>query len=622
MSWQRLPPVAPLSSLLPLALLAGCSVQSSQLPAPEVSAGQAIHGRVHGGRQIIAGSHIYLFAAGTGGYGAPSTSLLNPAIPGVYVDSVGAFVQTAADGSFGLGGAYQCSSGQLVYILALGGNPGFQGNAGNAALAMMSVLGACPASGNFASAVPFINVNEVSTVASVFALSSFMSGTASVSSNPSVASIRGLHNAFGNVFNLVNIGTGAALNTTPSGGTAPQAEIDALADILVPCINSTGTTSACATLFANTRSPSGSLPTDTVGAALGIAQNPGANVATLFSQIGSAPPFQPTLASPPNDWTVALTFSTDHLSGPLYPAIDSIGNIWIPGYANNSLTEFDPAGNPLSPDAGFTGGGLNQPVSVAIDSSDNAWVSNFGVTGNPSVSEFSLSGSPVTSNGFACGANCLFTAIDSAGDVWLSASGLVTVLTRAGTPAAQFTTTGFNSGIAIDSAGRGWTLGTGGNLYRLTLPGTIARYNQTVTPASGNDLTAVAVDATDNIWFASNKNNALGKFDRNGNLLSPASGYTGAGLKGPAGLAIDGLGRVWIANRDGNSISAFNNDGTPLTPTTGFRSDTISNPRGLAIDAAGDIWITNFTANSVTEFLGLAAPVVTPLNPSTQGLRP
>lgn len=263
-------------------------------------------------------------------------------------------------------------------------------------------------------------------------------------------------------------------------------------------------------------------------------------------------------------------------------------------------------------------------VAVAIDAKDNAWVTNFGVgtVGGPSVSEFGSTGLAVTTNGFTCGPGCAFVAIDTAQNLWVSGSPQVETLRSSGTPVSSFSTNTFASGIAVDSFGHGWVVGQGRNLFRLTLPGMAEQFSETVTAASGTEITPVAVDGSDNVWFASSKMNALGKHDQNGAAVSPAGGYTGGGLKGPAGLAIDGSNTVWVANRDGNSISAFSNTGVALSPSGGYRAVGISDPRGIAIDASGNVWITNFTGNSVTEFLGVAAPTVTPMTPGSHGQRP
>jgi len=109
----------------------------------------------------------------------------------------------------------------------------------------------------------------------------------------------------------------------------------------------------------------------------------------------------------------ALTFYADKMVGPYFPAIDAVGNIWVPGYANNTLTEFDPTGSILSGKNGFTGGGLNLPYSIAIDSHDNPWVINFGPVNASTVSKFSTTGAALVSSPFACDTQCFFPAFDA-----------------------------------------------------------------------------------------------------------------------------------------------------------------------------------------------------------------
>jgi hypothetical protein len=622
-------------SLLAAALLSGCgSFQESPLTSaastststspttPATTPGSPIAGNVHGGDQPIVGAHIYLFAANPAGYGAPSISLLNPAQPGVAFDATGYYVLTDANGYFQIGGDYTCISGQQVYLLSIGGNPGLPAGQVNPALYLMAAMGACPeGQTNLATTVPYIFMNEVSTVAAVYSLSGFMTDATHVSSASTPGALQGLANAFVTVTNLVDTPSGAArIQNVGGNGDVPQAEINSLANMLVTCVNSDGT-AGCVPLFSNAPDLSGVAPTDTVAAALNIARNPGANVAALFHASQITPTFQPTLAAAPNDWTLALTFYADNMVGPYFPAIDSVGNIWVPGYANNTLTEFDPTGSILSGKNGFTGGGLNLPYSIAIDPHDNPWVINFGPVNASTVSKFSTVGVSLLSSPYACDTQCFFAAFDSAQNLWISGSQHATVLGPDGSVLKKFTTSAYDSGIAINSTGTGWSVGQPGLLYRLGLPATLSTTSE-LTTASGNDLTSVAIDSADNIWYASNKNNAIGVSDKNGVLVSPANGYTGGGLKGPAQIAIDGSNRVWVANREGNSLSAFSKSGVAISPATGYQSAGLSNPRGLAIDASGNVWLTNFTYNSITEFIGLATPSATPISPTTHGQRP
>jgi streptogramin lyase len=621
-------------SLLAATLVSGCSsVQPpvSQIvtpntpnnpPAPSTTQGSAIAGNVHGGQQPVVGSRIYLFAANPNGYGTPSISMLNSAQAGVANDSIGNYILTDANGSFSISGDYTCTTGQQVYLLSLGGNPGLPQGQVNPALALMAAFGACPeGQTNFASTVPYVSINEITTVAAAYALSGFMTDATHLSFAPTPGALQGIANAFRTVNNLVDVSTGVArIQNLKGNGDVPQAEINSLANLLVNCVNSNGT-AGCAQLFTNAPALDGTSPTDTIAAVLNVSHKPGTNVAALFTASTISAPFQPTLAAVPNDWSLAITYYADSMVAPYFPAIDSMGNIWVPGYVSSTLTEFDTTGSILSGDKGFTGGGLNLPYSVAIDAQDNPWVINFGPPNASSVSKFSTSGVSLLSSPYACDTQCFFPAFDTAQNLWISGSERATVLRPDGSVLKKFSTSAYDSGIAISSTGIGWTIGQPSLLYRMGLPATITSTTETTT-ASGTDLTSVAIDSADKVWYASNKNNAIGVSDKNGTLVSPANGYTGGGLKAPAQLAVDGSNRIWVANRDGNSLSAFTNTGVALSPATGYQAPGISNPRGLAIDASGNIWLTSFTNNSLTEFVGIATPSATPITPTNHGLRP
>ena len=238
----------------------------------------------------------------------------------------------------------------------------------------------------------------------------------------------------------------------------PQAEINTLANLLVTCVNSDGN-SGCDPLFSNAPGLDGSRPTDTIAALLNITHKPGANIPALFTASKITTTFQPALTAAPNDWSLALTFHADNLAGPYFPAIDSAGNVWVPGYVNNNLTEFDATGKILSGKGGFTGGGLNLPFSIAIDAHDNPWVINFGPVNAATVSKFSTTGAALTSSPYACATACFFPAFDASQNLWISGSDRTTVLAPDGSLLKKFATTGFDSGIAVSSTGTVFTIG-------------------------------------------------------------------------------------------------------------------------------------------------------------------
>jgi hypothetical protein len=308
-------------------LFAGCGANLSF-----DSAGSAnIKGLIHGGQQPVAFSTLQLYSAGVSGYGAGAQALLTTPVT---TDQYGNFSIPVGD--------YNCltsASGQTLptnaqtYIVATGGNPGLASGTNNNALKMMAALGPC------SSLTPstFINIDEVTTVASVWPLAPFMAPGAKVGTDP--GNTQGLATAFANVNSLVNIATGQSPGPSapPPGVTIPVAEINTLADILAPCVNSDGTTTgttACSSLFTDATPPGGSTPTNTLDAALDIALNQSNNVSALYNLITPAAPFEPTLSSAPTSWSLGNSIVTNPV-----PSISSLSPASVKvGSAPQTLT--------------------------------------------------------------------------------------------------------------------------------------------------------------------------------------------------------------------------------------------------------------------------------------------
>jgi len=598
--------------------LTGCAVAPTA--APTVVQGAAIQGKVHGGQQPISGAHVYLLAANTTGYGgagiAPTTlnasvSLLNPADPGVYSDSVGAYVLTSSTGGFSITGDYACTPGQQVYLYGLGGNPG----AGiNSASGLMAILGSCPTAGNFLAATPYVSINEISTIAAAYAFAGFATDATHVSSSGTAVAQSGIANAFLNAGNLANISTGAALATTPAGnGTVPQNEILTLANILATCVNSNDATSGttptfsanCSTLFGYTLSGGtiGTTPTDTASAAINIAHNPGANVDALFALPTPTAPFAVSgTYTQPNDWTIGIIFFGSGLYAPWSIAIDGSGNAWIAdpgGPSGSNVSEFSSTGTAISPSNGYTGGGLDDPLSIAIDASGNAWV----VNGSYSVG--CIPPNPATCK----------TVYDNSLSKFSSTGTAIS-------PSTGYTGGGLNApySIAIDGSGNTWIANIdGASVSKFSTTGTALSSSSGYTGAGLDSPKSIAIDSSGNAWIANDNGNNVSNFSSTGTAISPSTGYTGGGLEFPYAIAIDGSGNAWIANfygdgtYYGNSVSNFSSTGTAISPPTGYTGGGLSNPSSIAIDGSGNAWIADYYNSRVSEIIGVAAPVITPI---------
>jgi hypothetical protein len=595
---------------LPL-VLTGCTMTPTA--APTASAGVKIAGVVHGGQQPVVGAKVFLFAANTTGYGGngivasasnASISLLTSAANTVQdTNSADATYQdyyttTDGTGSFSITGDYSCASGQQVYLYAAGGNPTYPAGSANAAIGLLAGLGACPSAGNFGSATPYVVVNEVSTIATAYGFAGFATNAVHVGSSGTALALVGIANAFANAANLETLATGVALATTPAGnGTVPQATINTLADILAACVNTNAPSSgACTTLFANAMSAgsTGATAGDTATAAINIAHNPGANIAALYGLVTANPPFASPLNAQPNDFTVGLNFTGGGLGGPTSIAIDASGNAWAANYNNNALSEFSSTGAALSPSVGgsyglggFSGGGLGDSGSLAIDGSGEIWITN----AYNEVSEFSNAGlllSPYCGRG--CGG--------------YTGGGL-----------------GFPESIAIDGSGNAWTANSNSSVSKFSNSGVALSPSTGYTGGGLDGSAAIAVDSSRAVWIASGLYNAgrISKLSDSGVALSPSTGYTGGGMDTPSSLAIDGSGNVWVGN-SGNGISEFSNAGATLSPPSGYAGGGFNEPKSIAIDGSGNVWVANQisgtvseTDSTVSELIGVAAPVITPI---------
>jgi streptogramin lyase len=379
-------------------------------------AAKALQGTVMGGQQPVAGVTLQLYQAGTSGYGSAATPL-------------GSTATTNAGGNFNLP-SYTCAPGSQVYLVGTGGQPSPLMTNGN--LALMTGLGTC--GGTYLSS--FINVNELTTVATVWALAPFMINATHIGT--SSTNTTGLAEAFAAINQIVATTNGTTPGPTlPAGATLPAAEINTLADILEQCINSsggtTGDSSPCGNLFNLAPNAAGTVyPTDTIIAAMNIAQNPGRNVANLNKLRSASPVFQPALDvnSPPNAWTIAITYTGGGtFSSPSSIAADAGGNIWIANAGSNSVTKLDATGAALFNTAA---GGFNSPSAIAIDGSGNAWIAN---AGNGSVTKLNSAGS----SGTAYSGNGLNApksiAVDGNGNIWAANSGsnAVSAFTSSGT---------------------------------------------------------------------------------------------------------------------------------------------------------------------------------------------
>ncbi len=541
-----------------------------------------VNGRVHGGQQAVVGAQIQLYVAGNAGNGSVSSPLLNRS------------VVSGADGGFSITGDYSCpSANSQVYLVATQGNPGLGSGGNNPALAMMAALGNC---GNL-SPTQFIWINEVTTVAAAWALAPFTTDISHIGAS-STNSV-GLANAFLNAQLIANTATGTVA-TLPSNLTTEPGKIYALADAVASCINSDGT-SGCSPLFTAATPSGASAPTNTWAALMNIVKNPGNNVSGVFSAIGSTPPFPTTLTQAPNDWTLSLTVTGGAINTPEGLGVDSQGNVWISNHSG-IVSAFNPQGTALTAN-GFGSANATEAYGLAIDPHDNVWI-----TVGESPSHNGTKGSLEEFSGVSSGGTL--------GTMTMYADNSIN----------------YPYAIAIDS-GNGNILIA--NYYVKSTSTNLVIFNpaaNTYTPVNtGSDVgvpVAVAPDPAHGVWITSG--NGIGTaahVDASGTVTFSTECCGAAD-----GIALDSAGNVWLADST-DSDAAGDGGGavTELGPTGStinefITAGGISNPSHIAIDAAQNVWVSNFhapatsglTYESFSELSGInSSSPGTALSPST-----
>ena len=303
-------------------LLAGCTASQFLSESTNVATtGSLIHGSVHGGQQAVTGATIQLWAVGSSGYGSAASALLGSHV-----------VTTDSGGNFNISTFYNCpaapSNGNgntYVYITSTGGN---SGSGTNSNIVLAAALGSCSS----LSSSTVININEVTTAATAYALGQYFGlATDNIGAPNTTQAQVGLANAFGTVNNLVNVATGNAVvsSTLANNGltvtaTPESAKLNTVADILAACVNSAGTSDSngfCTTLFNDTVPTGGTAATDTLEAAVYMSLNPTStnsvsswpnsctsNICALYALASATPPFT-GVGTQPTDWTLGIQYT-------------------------------------------------------------------------------------------------------------------------------------------------------------------------------------------------------------------------------------------------------------------------------------------------------------------------
>ncbi|QEC63317.1 hypothetical protein FRZ54_12265 [Mucilaginibacter ginsenosidivorans] len=266
------------------------------------------------------------------------------------------------------------------------------------------------------------------------------------------------------------------------------------------------------------------------------------------------------------------------LSGPSLMTIDASGNIYVANYYNKTISKynssnvyvgtytsgktftnpegivFDSAGNCYVEDTGAGAiykfnssgvyqstiiSGLNHPLGISIDPSDNLYIATYVYTSpyTSSVTKYNTSGTLLmTLNN---------SQMDQADGVAVDGSGNIYVLNRAQDQA------GTNKGYVTKYNSSGTYLGVFSSGYE--------------------DPLAISCDPSGNVFVADSHNNQVKIYSSNGVLLNTISGFNDV-----EGFVADGNGNLYVSDFTNNTVKEFAANG-------GYRISSPL-PSGLSFD--------------------------------------
>jgi hypothetical protein len=600
-----------------LALTAGTASAKSKSVAATGHGPATTHslrGNVMGARQPVGLSTIELWEAGTTGPGT-ATRL--------------ASTTSTRAGNFIIASFACAHTASQLYITATGGDATTE-NIPNPHIALALMIGAC-------NSLPSrVVINERTTAAASYTMAQFgepVNPSLSANGIPGTTAYAGLNNAAYLAIKIVNPGTGAPAAFLTTSPNSPNL-LNTIADILVSCVNSLSPFTTCSNLFAAVQPPAGvAAPVNTWEAAIDIARNPGANVASIYEFVNQLPsgvsaPFVPFLAAAPNDLTLALSYPIARSRSLNGLSFDSADNAWVSDDTANTIFEMSPAGTLLSPAGGFTAGGTLFSPKFVFHDSDRLWIT---ISSNNQVEAINGAGNVIYTS-TATLVVPLGLATDSFNNLWVGNSidnfGLTIF-----NPTSGFDLTTMNGGLLNPQFIAGDTTVSPNIMWVSNLTtsglgfGTVVRVVNDGNPIhfTFSDVSlperfpdgpqGISVDNDGNVWTAILSgaavkiNNAVPPTIALGPLFVGGLSSNNAAL----GVATDSNNNVWISTL--TNIVELDTDGNALSPSTGFTAGGLYRGlgNGIAIDRGGNVWTVNNKApRGLIQFVGAAGPVATP----------
>ena len=260
---------------------------------------------------------------------------------------------------------------------------------------------------------------------------------------------------------------------------------------------------------------------------------------------------------------------------PMGIAVDNSDNVYVSEWGNDRIQKFDSVGDFITKwgSYGDEDGQFFDPRGIAVDNSDNVYVADCN---NWRVQKFDSNGNFIIKWGS-----------------W-------------GTGDGQFTPT---LGIAVDNSDNVYVSDCADRIQKFDSVGNfITKWgSRGYGDGQFHEPEDVAVDSGGNVYVVDRDNDRIQKFDSVGNFITKwgKTGYTGDGeFYIPRGIAVDNRDNVYVADRNNHRIQKFDSDGNFITKwgKEGIGDGEFYYPHDIAVDSSGNVYVAEEYNHRIQKF--------------------
>lgn len=283
-------------------------------------------------------------------------------------------------------------------------------------------------------------------------------------------------------------------------------------------------------------------------------------------------------------------------------AIDASNNLYVTNFSNSTISKITPAGTVTQ--AWATLAANTYPYGIAIDASGNLYTAN---RGPKTISKITPSGDGTSGSVIQTwadlGGNEAYTlAIDASGNVYapyVSGNRIAKITPNGATGTVNTAWVTLASGafpysISFDAAGNLYSANSNNTISKITPAGVVTQAWATLAASSNPQF--MVFDPTGNLYVSCWGTSKVAKINSSGTVTDNWSLGTNVWT---AGIVLDGAGNVYTTNHNNHTISKITTSGTVTQAYVTLANG--ANPFHLVKDASGNLYTTNMGNGTVSK---------------------